>query len=410
MTAAIPRRNRAQYFRRVIELLLASAEVARPELTLTVFDNHSSNDTEQLCGDCIKWRPRLSCQCHPEEASSADQSASLALRASAGARGSEFFLIFGHDDMAFLEACPDVMRALQDSHDFFLTDLEAGLTTLPRGVAARVAYYDTSSRYAHCVCTRDLFQDFGLFTATTILSGSARRPSCLDLAMCSQLLAVLTLYRHRLGLLITYDGGRAAALSGVQIRYAANFLGEGLRRLRASELLANGGAYWPYCEGIWSLLELAGARLSGHGGWWQNVEKAELSKHAWCLVHGILRGLLFSICATQALLGVDIQDPTECLSAHAVQRFRRFVQTHASGRQRDVGLALCEVIDDLPAASPADGQGVATTRRIVQVLGKLGVASRLVCRSAGALVLTRGHFRFQPLRAAPFGAPFGELA
>ena len=63
ITTVIPTYRRPKLLRRAIESVLAQTY---PHLTVTVFDNASGDETEEVVGELARRNPRVRYHCHPE--------------------------------------------------------------------------------------------------------------------------------------------------------------------------------------------------------------------------------------------------------------------------------------------------------------------------------------------------------
>lgn len=408
LSIVIPTRNRARYLERAIASLLVALEPVRSEVEIAVFDNHSTDDTPEVCTQILREHACVRYQRHAAEACSAEQSTYFALRALAEAGTSEFFWVFGDDDVAAPDACADILWALRGGHDFVLASLALAARDPVQSAPASSPYYEIPPRGAHYDFARDLFMDFGVVTATTTLSCLAGRLECLDLGLWQQLLEVSHIYSHSLTLLVSYAHRPALALGGAQVLYSSNAVADELGRLRASGLLANQATYGPYSEGLLGLLEVVEPRLRGEAFAWQDVEEIHLDKQTWRLVHGTLFGFLLGMYATQALLYLDSGEAVERPSLRSVQRLEGFLRRHASGWQRDVGLTLCALILDLEPAMPEDRESVADALRAVHAMDALEMRLRIARAPDRTLFLTQNQSMTKPLRGVHAGSDEGE--
>ena len=348
LTIVIPTRNRADLLQRAVGSLVESASRVPDDIEILVCDNQSTDATAERCADLAAMHPQLRYARHEQAATSAEQSAYMSLRTLMRQGRSEFFWMFGDDDIAHPDACEQILRALRDGHDFVLAGLEVGDFRGPDAGSAQRrprGYYRVSAPYVRYPRGADLFADFGLVTATTTLSCLCGRLERLDLEAWARLLEVSPIYSHSAAMLLSYRDRPAAVLAGAQLRYTLNSVASELSRLREAGLTLARPSYWPYTTGLLRQLQFLLARMPQAASFFDSVEEIHLSKDSLNLKHGTLAGFVLEMHVRQARLHGESGQTAERLTPESLSELRQFLGTFLGGSRRAVLLELCSRLE-----------------------------------------------------------------
>ncbi len=348
LTIVIPTRNRVDFLKRAVESLVESASRAADDIEILVCDNQSTDATPKLCAELMASHPQLRHVRHEQMATSAEQSAYMGLRTLKQQARSEYFWIFGDDDLAYPDACAQILRALRDGYDFVLAGLEVGDPRDPdagsEGTPAH-GYYRVPPPYVAYLNGAELFADFGLVTATTTLSCLCGRLAQLDLEAWAQLLEVSPIYSHSAAMLLSYRDRPAAVLAGAQLRYTLNSVADELARLHEAGLTLARPSYWPYTTGLLRQLRFLLARMPQAAAFFDSVEEVHLSKDSLNLKHGTLAGFLVEMHMRQARLHAESAQEVESLTPEMLSELRQFLGEFLGGTRRAELLDLCSRLE-----------------------------------------------------------------
>ena len=348
LTIVIPTRNRADFLKRAVGSLVESASRVPDDIEILVCDNQSTDATPELCAQLMASHPQVRYARHAHAAASAEQSAYLGLRTLMQQGRSEYFWIFGDDDLACPDACGQILRALRDGHDFVLAGIEVAHPGGPdagAGDPGTCGYYQVPAPYVHYPSGAELFADFGLVTATTTLSCLCGRLARLDLDAWARLLDESPIYSHAAAMLLSYRDRPAAVLAGAQLRYTLNSVADELSRLREAGLTLSRPSYWPYTTGLLRQLRLVLACMPQPAGFFDSVEEIHLSKDSLYLKHGTLAGFLVEMHVRQAMLHAQSGLEVERLSPEMLTELRQFLREFLVGTRRAALLDLCSRLE-----------------------------------------------------------------
>lgn len=357
LTIVIPTRNRADLLKRAVESLVDSASRVADDIEILVCDNQSTDATPELCAQLMASHPQVRYARHAQAATSAEQSAYMGLRTLMQQGRSEYFWIFGDDDLAYPDACAEILRALRDGHDFVLAGLEVGDPFAPgdadtsSGGAPARGYYRVTAPYVRYPSGAELFADFGLVTATTTLSCLCGRLAQLDFEAWAQLLDISPIYSHSAAMLLSYRDRHAAVLAGAQLRYTLNSVANELSRLREAGLTSARPSYWPYTTGLVRQLRYLLARMPRAAAFFDSVEEIHLSKDSLNLKLGTLAGFLVEMHMRQARLHAQSGEKLESLSPEMMAELREFLGEYLEGHRQAVLLELCSRLEQHAQAS-----------------------------------------------------------
>lgn len=391
MRIVIPTRNRARYLKSAVESLLASLGGGGCDVTIDIFNNYSKDDTEKVAMqlsekyECVRYKMQV------RESFSAEESAYLALCELKREGDTDFFWLFGDDDVAAQDACAKIYGALEAKHDFVL----AGLSVVADGVD-EVEYYSMTSSGVSYTNGIDLFRDFGLVTATTTLSCLSGRLSALDLDFWGEILSLSPVYSHSFSFLHSFYDRRCAALSGTQVRYKFNSVEDELSRLRAGGLTTGNWTLWPYTGGLRSLIMASGLTVRSE---LDAIDEVHISKDSFDISHGTLLGFLFDMYIGQALLYADSGLDNERITEERISELWELVALIGSDDIRQMGFGVCEALRGVRARVISDKRLLLRARMAVNTMQELIVRDRF--GGGGDVMLeTRGDIPIKPLRGA----------
>ncbi|MFT7098319.1 MAG: glycosyltransferase involved in cell wall biosynthesis [Rickettsiales bacterium] len=284
ITILIPTRNRAKNLDNTLKRIVRSVEYAKAsdgQIEVVVANNFSIDNTEKVSKIWSDKYPYIKYYKHQEPYPSAEESLFNGIKYCNG----EYVWSFGDDDFIHLNAVSTIIKTLSKTNsEFILLNCEI-LTPDNKTVFKymRSNYdlleYDDGNKF---------FKDYGFISVTTTLSCLVFKKDVINLQFFRELSSLSRIYSHSFTIFLSFYKRKCAFLSVPLLTYKSNKIEDEFRSISNSSKDKSIFEMFSFSSGVKKLINYSSSVTNIPVEDILRSREIEVSRSAWCSVHGIL--------------------------------------------------------------------------------------------------------------------------